>query len=139
MQGEFKGHKGKKHVSFWEYALLLLIGVFAFMLAGDLHDKGIPQKWATAIMGTIITFGFVVYVCRRMLNRWAFWAATGICLGAHILVVWVFFQYVLNSVERFSILFWYPLMLVEAFGVLIVVKRIHDKLTGKHETVKLSM
>lgn len=139
MHGKLKGHKWKNRASLWEYALLLLIGVFTFMLASDFHSRGIPQKWATAMMGTIITFGFVIYACRRMFNRWAFWAAIGICLGAHILAMWVFFQYVLSGVERFSILFWYPIMLVEAFGLLIAVKRIHDKLTGKRETIKLSM
>ena len=40
--------------------------------------------------------------------------------------------------DRFSILFWYPIMLAEIFALLIAVKRIHDKLTGKHETIKLS-
>jgi hypothetical protein len=139
MHEKLKGHKRKNRTSIWEYGLLLLVGIFAFMLAGDLHDKGIPQKWATAIMGTVITFGLVIYACRRMLNRWAFWAAISICLGAHMVVVLVFFQYVLSGVERFSILFWHPIMLVEAFGLLIAVKRIHDKLTGKRETIKLSM
>ena len=41
--------------------------------------------------------------------------------------------------DRFSILFWYPVMLVEVFVFLIAVKRIHDKLTGTHETMKLSL
>jgi hypothetical protein len=54
-------------------------------------------------------------------------------------VTWVFFQYVLYGVARFSILFWYPVMLVEVFVLLIAVKRIHDKLTGTHETIKLSL
>ena len=139
MHEKLKWDQRKRRASFWEYALLLLIGVFAFRLAGDLHDRGIPHKWATAIMGTIVTFGFVIYSCRRMLNRWAFWAAISIGLGAHIVVTWVFFRYVLYVVDRFSILFWYPIMLVEAFVLLIAVKRIHDKLTGKRETIKLSL
>jgi hypothetical protein len=139
MHGKLKGDKRKRRASLWEYALLLLIGVFAFMLAGDLHDRGIPHKWATAILGTIVPFGFVVYVCRRMLNRLAFWAAISICLGAHIIATWIFFQYVLCGVDRFSILFWYPIMLGEIFALLIAVKRIHDKLTGKRETIKLSL
>jgi hypothetical protein len=51
---------------------MLLVVVFAFLLASDLHNRGINQKWGTAIIGTIITFGFVVYACRQMLGRWAF-------------------------------------------------------------------
>jgi len=118
---------------------LLLVGVFAFMTAGEMDNRGIQQKWATAIMGTLVTFGIVVYLCRRMWTRWAFWAANSICLAAHAIVTWVFFQYVLYGVERFSILFWYPVLLLEVFVLLIAVKRIHDRLTGTHETIKLSL
>jgi len=138
MHRKLKGETRKRRTSFGEYVLLLLIGVFAFMTAGELYSKGIPQKWCTAIMGTLLTFGIVVYLCRRMWTRWTFWVALGICLGAHAIVTWVFFQYLLHGVDRFSILFWYPIMLAEIFALLIAVKRIHDKLTGKHETIKLS-
>ena len=118
---------------------MLLLVVFAFLLASDLHNRGIHQKWGTAIIGTIITFGFVVYTCRQMLSRWAFWVALGICFGAHLVIVWVFLQFLLSSFERFSILLWYPIMLVEVFVLLIAVKRIHDKLIGKSETFELRM
>jgi len=73
-----------------------------------------------------------------MWTRWAFWAAISICLGAHAIVTWVFFQYVLYGVDRLSILFWYPVLLVEVFVLLIAVKGIHNRLTGTHETIKLS-
>jgi len=138
MHRKQKGENRKRRTSFGEYVLLILIGVFAFMTAGELHNRGIPHKWATAIMGTLVTFGIVIYLCRRMWNRWAFWAAISICLAAHTIVTWVFFQYVLYGADRFSILFWYPVMLMEIFALLIAVKRIHDKLTGTHETIKLS-
>jgi len=118
---------------------MLLVAVVAFLLASDLHNRGIHQKWGTAIIGTIITFGFVVYACRQMLSRWAFWVALGICFGAHVIMVWVFFQFLLSSFERFSILLWYPIILVEVFVLLIAVKRIHDKLTGRRETFALKM
>lgn len=114
------------------------MGVFAFMTAGELHNRGIAHRWATAILGTAVTFGIVIYFCRRMWTRLAFWAAIGICLTAHTIVIWFFFQYVLSGVDQFSILFWYPVMLAEVFVLLIAVKRIHDKLTGTRETIKLS-
>ena len=139
MHRKLKGETRKRRFSFGEYVLLLLIGAFTFMTAGELHNGSIPHKWATAIMGTLVTFGIVVYVCRRMWTRWAFWLAICICLAVHAIVTLVFFQYVLYGVERFSILFWYPVMLVEIFLFLIAVKRIHDKLTGTHETIKLSL
>jgi hypothetical protein len=133
------GDKRKRRTSFKEYALLLWIGLFAYVLASDLHDRGLPHKWATATLGTIGTFGFVIWACRQMWNRWAFWAAIGVCLGVHTVVIWVFFQYILHGVDRFSILFWYPIMLGEVVALLIAVKRIHDKLTSKRETIKLSL
>jgi hypothetical protein len=137
MHRKLKEESRKRHTSFGEYVLLILVGVFAFMTAGELHNSGIPIKWATAIMGTAVTFGIVIYLCRRMWTRWAFWAAISICLAAHTIVTWTFFQYVLYGAERFSVLFWYPVMLVEVFALLIAVKRIHDKLTGTHETWEL--
>src|ERR1700751_4766465 len=130
MHRKRKGKNRKRHTSFREYVLLILLGAFGFMTAGELDNKGIPHKWATAIMGTLVTFGFVVYLCRRMWTRWAFWVAICICLAAHTIMTWIFFQYVLYGVVRFSILFWYPVMLAEVFVFLIAVKRIHDKLTG---------
>ncbi len=139
MHRKLKGEDRKRHTSFGEYVLLILIGVFAFMTASELHNKGLPHRWATAIMGTLVTFGIVVRLCRRMWTRWAFWVAICICLAVHTIVSWVFFQYALYGVDRFSILFWYPVILVEIFVFLIAVKRIDDKLTGTHETMKLSL
>jgi hypothetical protein len=60
MHRKLKGESRKRRTSFGEYVLLLLVGVFAFMTAGELHNRGIPHKWATAIMGTLVTFGVVV-------------------------------------------------------------------------------
>lgn len=133
-----KRKRPKRRTSFWEYVLLLLIGVFAFTTASALHNRGIPHKWATAIMGTLVTFGIVIYACRQMWTRWAFWVAVSICFGAHFIIILFFFQYVLHGVDRFSILFWYPIMLAEIFALLVAVKRIHDKLTGTREAFKLT-
>ena len=62
MHRKLKGETRKCRTSIGEYVLLLLTGVFAFMTAGELHNRGIPHKWATAIMGTLVTFGIVVYL-----------------------------------------------------------------------------
>lgn len=138
MQGKLNRDKIKRR-SLWENATLVLIAVFAFILAGNLHAKGISQKWGTAILGTVIPFGFVIFALRQRLFRWSFWASLAICLTAHTLVIWTFFHYVLNSVERFSILLWFPVMLIEAFVLLVVVKRIEEKFTGQHETITLDI
>lgn len=139
MYGKLKGKRIKKRTPFWEAVLLALIGVFTYLLAGNFSEKGIAQKWVTAVVATAITFGFVVYACRQRLLRWSFWASLAICLAVHVVVVWFFFQFVLFGIGRFSILWWYPVMLVETFALLIGVKRVEEKLTGKHETVKLTL
>ena len=96
-----------------------------------------PRKWLTALFGTLIPFCLVIFLRRRNL-RWPFWASFSICLGLHIVAVWAFFQFVLADFQAFTILLWLPIMLAEIFIVLIAIKRIEQKLTGRHETVKLS-
>jgi hypothetical protein len=138
MHGKLKGKSIKRRASFWEIAVLVLVGVFAFMTRIDFQSRNIPRKWATAFLATLITFGLVIYVRRKELSRWSFWASLAICLAAHIIVVWIFFEYVLHGVGRFSILFWYPIMLVETFGLLIAVAKLEKKLSGKQGTINLS-
>jgi hypothetical protein len=134
---EMKRRKIKRRASFWESVILLLIGIFAYLVASNFSDRGIAQKWATAVMATLITFGFVIYAYREIVLRWSFWVSIAICLAVHIVALWGFFLYVLQSVGRFSILFWYPIMLVEVFVLLVAVKRLEEKLTGKHEITRL--
>ena len=134
---EMKRRRIKRRASFWESVILLLIGIFAYLVASNFSDRGIAQKWATAVMATLITFGFVIYAYREIVLRWSFWVSIAICLAVHIVVLWAFFLYVLQSVGRFSILFWYPIMLVEVFVLLVAVKRLEEKLTGKHEITRL--
>src|ERR1700675_4358983 len=73
MHRKLKGETRKRRFSFGEYVLLLLIGAFAFMTAGELHNRGIPHKWATAIMGTLVTFGIVFSDCREEDSRQVDW------------------------------------------------------------------
>jgi hypothetical protein len=44
---------------------------------------------------------------------------------------------VLADFQTLSIGLWFPIMLVEASVLLVVVKRIEEKFTGRHETLKL--
>jgi len=108
------------------------------MVANNLHDRGIPQKWGTAILGTLIPFGFVIFAFRQRLLRWSFWASLAICLIFHVLALWALFEHGLHNVERFSILLWFPVMLIEMVVLLIVVKRLEQKFSGKQETMRLT-
>lgn len=79
----------------------------------------------------------VIYLCRVMLKRWAFWVAVGICLTAHSIIVWIVFEYVFHGLDRVSILLWLPVALAETVALLIVVKRIHDALSGNREDIRI--
>jgi hypothetical protein len=138
MQGKLKRDKIKRRRSLWENAILVLIGATAFVLARKAHSQGVSQKWLTAFFGTLIPFSFVIYAFRQSLFRWSFWASLAICLGIHIIALWIFFQYVLVNLETLSILIWYPIMLIEAFVLLVAVKRIEEKLSGERRTMRLN-
>jgi hypothetical protein len=127
----------RRRASIWENAILLLFGVFVFIAAGSADSRGIKQKWLTALLVTLIPFCFVFFFRRKSL-RWAFLVSLGICLVVHLVAIWAFFQFVLARFESSSILFWLPVMLVEVFILLIVVKRIEEKISGKHETIRLT-
>jgi hypothetical protein len=137
MQRKLKRDKIKRRISLWENAILILIGASAFVLARNAHSRGIEKKWLTVFFGTLIPFSFVIYAFRQHLLRWSFWASLATCLAVHIVAVWTFVQYALADFQNLSIWFWFPIMLVEAFVLLIVVKRIEEKFTGQHEKMKL--
>jgi hypothetical protein len=139
MHGKLKGNKIRSRRSIWENAILILIGVSAFAFAGAAHNRGVDQKWLTAVFGTLIPFGFVIFAFRLRLLRWSFWASLATCLAIHILLLWAFFQYVLANLQTFPILLWYPVMLIEVIVLLIAVKRIEERLIGHRETIKLSL
>jgi len=130
--------KMKRRTSFREAIVLILTGVFAFVLAGSFSQRGIAQKWATAVIATVIVFGFVAYARRQSFLRWSFWASFSICFVIHVVLVVFLFRLVLSKIERFSILFWYPVMLIEVVILFVVIKKLEEKLTGKREIVKLS-
>ena len=138
MHGKLNGRAIRKGVSFGQNALLLLIGAFAYILAGALREHGIEQRWGTAILGTLIPFGLVIYLSRKRQLRWAFCVSLAICLFLHSIAMFFVFRYVLTNFDRFSPLLWLPFMLIETVMLLIVVKRIEELLTGKREKIKLS-
>jgi hypothetical protein len=137
MHGKLKRGKIRRQVSITNWAITVVAALLTFVLAAGADSRGIPKKWVTAAMGTLGSFSFVVYAYRQRLLQWSFWASLSICLAVHGLAVWAFFQYVLIDFQTLSIWFWFPVMLIEAFVLLIVVKRIEEKFTGRHETIRL--
>jgi cation transport ATPase len=136
MSLKLKDKKRRRRASFFENSILVLVGVMAFWLAGLAHDRGIAQKWVTALFATVVPFSFVIYARRKALSR-SFWMALLICLAIHTLVIWAIFEYVLAIFSHFSPLLWLPFMLVELFGLIIVSTRIERLFTGRRDVVKL--
>jgi hypothetical protein len=114
---------------------LLAVVVFCLIATFYTEKWGLDRKWVTALLGTVVPFGFVTYVNRRRLARWSFWISLFVCLAIHLLAVWAVFQYVLSGFRTFSPLLWYPVMLLEMFALLIVEKRLEEKLTGERYTM----
>jgi len=113
----------------------ILIGtIIAVALAIIADDRGMPHKWHTAIFGTVVPFGVVLLGTRLMWRRWSFWAALTICLAIHTLAMWFFFKNVLSNAQDIGLLLWFPIAVIEIFVLVVAVKRIEEKLTGKKET-----
>jgi hypothetical protein len=98
---------------------------------------GLSQKWFAATAGTIIPFGLVLSGYRQALNRWPFWAAFGICLLCHLILIWFIFDVLLSGIERFSVLFWFPFLLAEFFVLLVAVAKIKNRLFREKEPITL--
>jgi hypothetical protein len=130
MHGKLDRQKIRRRWSIAETLFLAVIGTSVFLMAGWADSKGLPLKWVTALVGTIVPFAVMVFTLREGAVRWSFWAAVCVCLFVHLLVIWIVFQYVLASIRSLSPLFWLPVMLLEMFVLLITVSRVENMLTG---------
>jgi len=119
--------------------LLLVIALVGYVGTTYVSAKGLDQKWATAFLGTIVPFSFVIYFHRNRLLRWSFWTSLLLCFSIHVIAIWICFQYFLAMFRNFSPLLWYPVMLFEMFALLISQKRIEEMLTGERYTMTLHL
>lgn len=131
-----KANNIRRRRALCENSIGVLTTLTVFGLAVAAHDKGIQQKWITALLGTVFPFALVIYLRRRGL-RWSFWASLAIFFAVHCIVIGFVFGYLLANFQSFSPLLWCPVMLVEVFVLIIGVKRIEERLTGKREVVRL--
>lgn len=113
-----------------------MAAALALILAIIMDRIGMPQKWHAAIMLTLLPFLMAILGYRLWWARLSFWIALTICFGVHTLAIWVFFQYALGNV-RIGTLFVYPFAIVDTIIIIVGVKKVSDKLTGKHEKVRL--
>lgn len=115
---------------------VMLLCLLALVIPAD--RMGMPQKWHAAILGTVAPFGVAILLYRLRWSKWSFWAALIISLVIHVAAMYVFFQYVLSNVRTFGWLWWTPVAFVETFILIVAIKRVEEKLTGKREIVTLS-
>jgi len=113
---------------------LFLMGVVTVALVIFTNNRGMAHKWHTAIFGTVVPFTCVVLFLPSRWRRWSFWAAWTICLTIHTVAIYFFFQYVLSNTQNIGLLLWFPIAVIEIFVLVVAVKRIEEKLTGKKET-----
>jgi hypothetical protein len=138
MPSKSKRQELKRRGSFREYAFLFAFGVVGFVLAGAAHQRGIARKWVTALLGTMLTFGFVIHAHRGRLLRSSVWVSLAICMAAHVLAIGIVFKYFLGIFSDFSPLLWFPVAFLEIWILLIATKRIQTRLTGQRETIRLN-
>jgi hypothetical protein len=118
--------------------IFLIASVFAIATAEMMDQRGMPQKWHAAIVGTLLPFAIVIMNYRRWWLRWFFWASLAICFFIHIIFISIFFQYAIANVQSLGILAWTPIAFVETFVVIVAVKKLAEKIAGKRESVRLS-
>jgi ABC-type iron transport system FetAB permease component len=128
----------KKRVLTRENFGILVMALLALALATITDRRGMPHKWHAAILGTVIPFGVVVLSYPLRWSRWSFWVSLGICLIVHTLAIWIVFQHILSNIQNLGILLWLPIAFIEMFVLLVAVKRVEEKLTGKPERYTLA-
>jgi hypothetical protein len=133
MLGKSQEQKIRRHDSLTNWTIVFVSAALTFALL----IVGISRVWVTAIIGSLGPFCLVVYSFRRHLLRWPFWAAFCICLAVHSILVWVVVRYFVSGGTFVSIWLWLPVMCVETFLLLVVVKRIEERFAGRRETMKL--
>jgi cytochrome bd-type quinol oxidase subunit 2 len=139
MYGKLRKQKLRKRQISVNFAIVLVSGVITFTLLIAVNEYDVPRKWVTAVVGTLGPFALVIYAFRRRLSRWPLWLALSICLVVHGLIFFLVFEYVLSEFQSISIWALLPVMIAEAFVLLVFVKRLEERLAGRRETIKLDV
>lgn len=124
--------------STWDNIIILVAALLALATAEMMDRHGMPQKWHAAIVGSFLPFAVAIMSYRRWWLRWFFWVSLAICFAIHSVLISIVFQYAMANARTLGIAVWLPVAFVETFILLVAVKKIAEKITGKHESVKLS-
>jgi len=124
--------------STWDNIIIAISAAIVLMVAVTMDSWGMPQKWDAAIFGNLLPFAVTITGYRRWWARTVFWAALGICFVVHTAAIWFVFQYVLARTQTVGIIQWFPVAFVDTFVLIMVVKKVVEKITGKRQKVKFS-
>jgi hypothetical protein len=133
MHEQVRAHKRKRSGSRDSLAILIAV-VIALALARIAHRYGMPQKWHAAILGTVVPFCAVIFVCPERWKRYSFWGSVAMWLVVHTLAIYFLFSHVLSNVRTIGTLFWWPVAFVETFALLAAVIWVDEKLAHKSVT-----
>lgn len=139
MYGKSKKRELKNRERLINWALTVGSAVVTFVLLVVAHDFRVPGKWVTATVATIAPFALIVYAFRSRFSRGSLWLALSICLTVHCLIFFIVFQYLLSRVQSFSPLLLLPVMIIEFFLLLIVVKRLEERISGRPGAMRLDL
>jgi len=60
-----------------------------------------------------------------------------ICLVLHLVGIYIFFQFVISSVQELGWVVWIPVAGIECIVLIFAIKKIEEKLTSQHEITDL--
>ena len=95
-----------------ENVITVLVTIAAALVVLALHG---PDKWLTAIVVTVATFGGMLSLFRRDWSIKRFWAVMGIAFLAHLLLIWWAFGVVLRARSDIGLFVCLPFVFVESF------------------------
>jgi len=117
-------------------SLVVALAVMLCVLMFADHN-GLPHKWHTAIFGTVLPFWVAVARCPLRWGRWSFWASLAICLFVHLLAISTLFHHLgLGFAPGWGL--WVPVAFAETFALIAIVRRMDNKLSGRHRPLTVS-
>jgi hypothetical protein len=137
MRKQLKQHIGFR-MSTWETIIWIVAGVVTLAIEISMDSRRMPQKWHAAVIGSVLPFAVVIMGYRRWWLRWYFWLSLTLCLVIHVVAIWMIFEHVLTRTQELGTLQWFPIAFIETFVLAVVVKKVAEIITGKHESIKLS-
>jgi hypothetical protein len=119
----------KKRSALLENVLILVVAAVALLTVRIADRSGLPQKWHSAVLGTVVPFLVNAWFYRARWSRGPFWTSWLLCLLGHIALTWFFLQHVLANVMRIPLIVSYPVVLLESFALLVLVHKLERKLS----------